>query len=66
MRGVKVDWSGFDRDYPRSKVVLPTYPFQRQRYWIETSENQSQKAAYSYSENKTTPIFDWLNDGNTQ
>ncbi|MDF5726720.1 MAG: SDR family NAD(P)-dependent oxidoreductase [Rhizonema sp. PD38] len=35
VRGVKVDWSGFDRDYARRKVVLPTYPFQRQRYWIE-------------------------------
>ena len=35
VRGVKVDWLGFDRDYSRSKVGLPTYPFQRQRYWIE-------------------------------
>lgn len=37
MQGVSVDWLGFDRDYPRRQVVLPTYPFQRQRYWIETS-----------------------------
>ena len=39
VRGTKVDWLGFDGDYARSKVVLPTYPFQRQRYWIE-SDNQ--------------------------
>jgi acyl transferase domain-containing protein len=32
--GAAVDWSGFDRDYPRRKVALPTYPFQRQRYWL--------------------------------
>ncbi|MEO1682708.1 MAG: SDR family NAD(P)-dependent oxidoreductase [Cyanobacteria bacterium J06631_12] len=32
--GVKIDWAGFDRPYPRQKVVLPTYPFQRQRYWV--------------------------------
>ncbi|HUL78058.1 MAG TPA: type I polyketide synthase, partial [Vicinamibacteria bacterium] len=32
VRGVEVDWAGFDRDYPRRKVVLPTYPFQRERY----------------------------------
>ncbi|NEO90106.1 MAG: SDR family NAD(P)-dependent oxidoreductase [Moorea sp. SIO3G5] len=37
VQGVKVDWSGFDREYSRNKVVLPTYPFQRERYWIETS-----------------------------
>ena len=35
LAGVKVDWAGFDRDYPRTKVALPTYPFQRQRYWVE-------------------------------
>ncbi|WP_404785485.1 aminotransferase class I/II-fold pyridoxal phosphate-dependent enzyme [Altericista sp. CCNU0014] len=28
-----VDWAGFDRDYVRQWVNLPTYPFQRQRYW---------------------------------
>ncbi len=35
VRGVRVDWQGFDHDYPqRHKVILPTYPFQRQRYWV--------------------------------
>jgi acyl transferase domain-containing protein/SAM-dependent methyltransferase len=33
--GARIDWSGFDAEYPRRKVALPTYPFQRQRYWIE-------------------------------
>jgi acyl transferase domain-containing protein/NAD(P)-dependent dehydrogenase (short-subunit alcohol dehydrogenase family)/acyl carrier protein len=41
VRGVPVDWSGFDQDYSRHKVVLPTYPFQRQRYWIETAGSRS-------------------------
>jgi malonyl CoA-acyl carrier protein transacylase len=36
VHGVPVDWSGFDRDYPRRRLPLPTYPWQRQRYWIET------------------------------
>ena len=35
VRGAEVDWEGFDRDYPRRKVALPTYPFQRERYWVE-------------------------------
>ena len=43
VQGVKVDWSGFDRDYARSKVVLPTYPFQQQKYWIETNSNFQKK-----------------------
>lgn len=53
VQGVKVDWSGFDRDYYRSKVRLPTYPFQRQRYWIETDNHHlsSQQKVSSNQEN---------------
>ena len=36
VRGVKVDWSRLNQGSHYSKVSLPTYPFQRQRYWIET------------------------------
>lgn len=32
VRGVKIDWAGFDGDYPRRRTELPTYPFQRKRY----------------------------------
>lgn len=38
VRGAKVDWLGFEQGYTRRKVVLPTYPFQRQSYWIEENE----------------------------
>ncbi len=34
VQGVNVDWQRLDRGFPRRRVVLPTYPFQRQRYWI--------------------------------
>jgi len=35
VHGMKPDWQGFDRDYARRKVALPTYPFQRRRFWFE-------------------------------
>jgi acyl transferase domain-containing protein len=38
--GVNVDWSGFERDYQRRRVMLPTYPFQRQRYWVDAPTNK--------------------------
>ena len=66
LRGVPVSWSDFHRDYSCNKVALPTYPFQRQRYWIEGDENESQKAIYSNPEHKTTTIENWLNNGNIQ
>ena len=49
VRGVQVDWLGFDSDYPRNKVVLPTYPFQRQRYWIETNTTSQQQTVLESS-----------------
>ena len=32
--GADVDWKGFDRDYSRRRVALPTYPFRRRRHWM--------------------------------
>jgi myxalamid-type polyketide synthase MxaB len=34
IRGVEIDWPGFDSGYERRKMPLPTYPFERQRYWF--------------------------------
>jgi len=34
-QGSDINWLGFDRDYSRSREHLPTYPFQRQRHWME-------------------------------
>ena len=42
VQGVSVDWFGFDRDYSRRRENLPTYPFQRQRYWIEAADGSFQ------------------------
>lgn len=32
-RGVPIDWAGVDRPYTRRRRALPTYPFERERYW---------------------------------
>lgn len=47
--GVDINWSQFDRDYSRSRLIgLPTYPWQRQRYWFtsgwESETPQSETA----------------------
>jgi acyl transferase domain-containing protein/NADPH:quinone reductase-like Zn-dependent oxidoreductase/acyl carrier protein len=41
VHGVKVDWAGFDRDYRRRKVSLPTYPFQRERFMVDRKARPS-------------------------
>ncbi|GAB1539815.1 hypothetical protein NUACC21_24820 [Scytonema sp. NUACC21] len=35
LAGVPINWSGFYTGEERHRVPLPTYPFERQRYWIE-------------------------------
>lgn len=36
LAGVQVDWDGFYVTEQRHRMPLPTYPFERQRYWIES------------------------------
>lgn len=40
VRGVAVDWEQFYRGVPHRFVSLPTYPFQRQRFWWEPQNRQ--------------------------
>ncbi len=35
LAGVHIDWPGFYEHEQRHRLVLPTYPFERQPYWIE-------------------------------
>ncbi|NJN10672.1 MAG: acyltransferase domain-containing protein [Richelia sp. RM1_1_1] len=58
LAGVQVNWFGFYAQEQRHRIPLPTYPFERQRYWIEpqkindTIDNQ----AISKKQN----IADWF------
>jgi myxalamid-type polyketide synthase MxaB len=44
LHGARIDWPGFDRPYPRRRVALPTYPFARQRCWMEAAEEEEAAA----------------------
>ena len=36
LRGAKVDWRGFWKHEKRRRVPLPTYAFDRKRYWVDS------------------------------
>lgn len=36
--GRELDWTGFERDYIRTRLALPTYPFEREFCWFTTAE----------------------------
>jgi polyketide synthase PksJ len=49
LAGVTIDWNAFYVNEKRRRLPLPTYPFERRRYWVEpqpmamTLENQKNK-----------------------
>ncbi|MEM8721263.1 MAG: SDR family NAD(P)-dependent oxidoreductase [Cyanobacteria bacterium P01_G01_bin.39] len=42
--GVEIDWSGFYAHEQRHRLPLPTYPFERQRYWIDTPKQATKQS----------------------
>ena len=45
VHGVAIDWTAFGHTADAHKLLLPTYPFQRQRYWLEPPKKQPGSAA---------------------
>src|SRR5690606_6935172 len=43
--GVNPDWDAFEQPYTYRRIALPTYPFQRLRYWVETNGQSGRKPA---------------------
>ncbi|WP_041233336.1 type I polyketide synthase [Cylindrospermum stagnale] len=40
VRDVNINWQEFCQDERRRKVVLPTYPFQKERCWVEVRQER--------------------------
>ncbi|MGB8688993.1 MAG: alpha/beta fold hydrolase, partial [Microcoleus sp.] len=66
LAGVKVDWSGFYVQEQRYRVPLPTYPFERQRYWIspqkqvDSTDIEQKKLNVASAPGKKPDIADWF------
>ncbi len=63
LAGVEVDWQAYYRHDKRHRVWLPTYPFERQRYWIEAPTPSAQGAAFGSgvgSLDKKPTLADWF------
>ncbi len=57
--GADVDWPAFHRDFRRRRVPLPTYPFERKRYWIDPGSRPLEREA-SGGASKNPDIGEWF------
>ena len=62
--GAAVDWEGFHSGERRRRVPLPTYPFERRRYWIERPRQGATPAAVAPAAaapaRKEPDLADWF------
>jgi acyl transferase domain-containing protein/acyl carrier protein len=59
LAGIKIDWSVFYSKEKRRRVSLPTYPFERERYWVEPQAHKNSKEP-PISQSKKTDVGDWF------
>jgi acyl transferase domain-containing protein len=60
LAGAPVDWNGFYSRERRRRIPLPTYPFERQRYWVEPEKPSFKSKTQSSSLDKRPDIADWF------
>lgn len=56
MSGATIDWKNFYALEKRRKVALPTYPFEKKRYWLEPIQIANIKTQVSSQENLFQPL----------
>jgi acyl transferase domain-containing protein len=54
--GVPIDWHGFDADYHRTVVALPSYPFERTRHWILEAQGAEKHPAPAVQPPAAVPV----------
>jgi acyl transferase domain-containing protein/acyl carrier protein len=58
--GVPIDWSGFYTHERRHRLPLPTYPFERQRYWIEQHKHTTNVNIQQTELEQKLDVTDWF------
>jgi len=58
LAGTSVDWFAVHEPMQPSRIAMPTYPFERQRYWIDGKEAQDGNS--QVPQNKREKLPDWF------
>jgi amino acid adenylation domain-containing protein len=55
LQGARVDWNQFASAEKRRRIPLPTYPFERQRFWVEASTRRGE-----HSDGARKELSEWF------
>lgn len=55
LRGATVDWNAFASGEKRKRIPLPTYPFERRRFWVDAPAFR-----HSHADNSRRKLNDWF------
>ncbi|WP_413160473.1 SDR family NAD(P)-dependent oxidoreductase [Capilliphycus salinus ALCB114379] len=60
LSGIEVNWSAFYANERRQRVPLPTYPFERQYYWIEPQAETNNSQEKPQQPQKKSNLAEWF------
>jgi acyl transferase domain-containing protein len=60
LAGGTVDWQGFNADEQRRRVTLPTYPFERKRFYVEPRPAAREATTSTRAALRKKPIAEWF------
>jgi acyl transferase domain-containing protein/acyl carrier protein len=58
--GVEVDWKNYYHGEQRKHIPLPTYPFERERFWIDRPQGTVKSKAQPVAFSEKAPLEDWF------
>ncbi|HYO59952.1 type I polyketide synthase [Archangium sp.] len=60
LAGAEVNWPKLHADERRRRIPLPTYAFQRERYWVEARPKAEQEQAEAGVRRKRADLAEWF------
>jgi len=60
LAGARIDWGEFYRHERRRRVSLPSYPFEKQRYWIDAAPAGFASTLPQQDDNARQPLENWF------
>ena len=58
--GANPDWNAFHAGYRRKRVLLPTYPFERHRHWVDAPASKPAQPPLAAAATTPLPSFDQI------